>query len=177
MRQFAIAVAIAATLSACGGDKPEPRTPDVPQEPAAQLTPAQEKAIAHAQEETGDQGLHFDEDIRRLCPGLASPKFDYDSSRVKQQFRDALIGLATCMNEGGLKGKSLLFVGRADPRGEEDYNLALGGRRAASVRDALSSLGVLGSRMDLSSRGELDAEGTNEATWANDRRVDVHLSR
>lgn len=62
------------------------------------------------------------------------------------------------------------------PRGEEDYNLALGGRRANSVRDAMRELGVASGRFQLTSRGDLDAKGTDEATWAEDRRVDVKLA-
>jgi peptidoglycan-associated lipoprotein len=79
------------------------------------------------------------------------------------------------MNDGALKGRSLLMVGHADPRGEEDYNMALGGRRAESVRGAMESLGVDKGRMDVSSRGELEATGVDEESWAKDRRVDIKL--
>jgi peptidoglycan-associated lipoprotein len=80
------------------------------------------------------------------------------------------------MKDGGLKDRNLLLVGHADPRGEEDYNLALGGRRANSVRDAMRKLGVASGRFQLTSRGALEAKGTDEATWAEDRRVDVKLA-
>lgn len=79
---------------------------------------------------------------RRSGQGRQRDGFANNSANVNQRFRSRLVELAKCMNEGGLKGRKLLLVGHADPRGEEDYNLALGGRRAGSVHDALSALGV-----------------------------------
>ena len=50
-----------------------------------------------------------------------------------------------------------------------------GATRADSVKRYLHDLGVQGNRVSASSRGELDATGTDDATWAVDRRVDVDL--
>ena len=164
-------------LTACGDD-PEPKVPTTPVEetaPAKPLTAPQEAAIDEAQEETGATGLGIQDEILKLCPAVRPPRFSYDSANVKQEFRNTLVALADCMKEGGLEGKDLLLVGHADPRGEEDYNMALGGRRAESVRTALHSLGVQKTRMDVSSRGELEATGTDDASYAKDRRVDIKL--
>ena len=158
-------------------DNPEPEVPQAPVEEtvAPTLSPTQQGAIDHAEQETGATGLGIDEEILQLCPAVRPPKFGYDSAKVKEEFRNTLVALADCMKEGGLKGRSLLMIGHADPRGEDDYNMALGGRRADSVRDAMQSLGVDRSRMDVSSRGELEATGTDEQGWAKDRRVDIKL--
>lgn len=166
-----------AGLAACGGsDKPEPATPaNAPKPQAAPLSPAQEQAVAEAESETGATGLGISDEILQLCPEVKPPRFGYDSAKVKQEFTDTLRALADCMNNGGLKGRDVLLVGHADPRGEPDYNQALGGRRAESVRKALNSLGVATERLDLSSRGETDAQGTDEESWAKDRRVDIKL--
>ena len=67
------------------------------------------------------------------------------------------------------------LVGRADPRGEQEYNMELGENRAHSVKSYLSNLGVEGQRMALSSRGALDETGTDEEGWRKDRRVDIEL--
>jgi peptidoglycan-associated lipoprotein len=177
MMHTAIALATARLLAGCG-DKPEPEVPEAPAEeaaPAAPLTAPQESAIANAETETGAGGLGIQDEILKLCPAVKPPRFSYDSAKVKQDFRNTLVALADCMKEGGLKGKELLLVGHADPRGEEDYNMALGGRRAESVRGALDSLGVEKSRMDVSSRGELEATGSEESGYAKDRRVDIKL--
>jgi peptidoglycan-associated lipoprotein len=174
-----IGVAALATGSACAKHNQAVRGPYVvPVAPAANpqpLSPVQESAVSDAQVETGATGLHIDDEILRLCPEVNPPRFDFDSSKVKTQFRDTMVDLARCMNNGPMRGRSVLLVGHADPRGEEDYNLSLGGRRAEAVRNALTSLGVQEVRVDVSSRGALDATGRNETTWAQDRRVDIRL--
>jgi peptidoglycan-associated lipoprotein len=80
------------------------------------------------------------------------------------------------MTTGPLAGKTVELVGRADPRGEEEYNMTLGERRAESVVHYLTQLGVAESRLPVTSRGALDAQGHDEATWAVDRRVDLRLA-
>lgn len=142
-------------------------------ERTAMLTPQQSSAVATARSEAGS--LRFDDEIVRLCPGVQGPRFDYDSHAVQSRFQDSLVRLAECIQQGGLRDKQVLMVGHADPRGDDDYNLALGGRRADAVRQALDALGVNSSRIEVSSRGEVDARGWDEATWAEDRRVDVKL--
>lgn len=170
-------IVLIAVLPACGADKPEPRSPaSATSGEQAALSPEQDQAVARAERETGASGIHVDDEILRLCPNIAPTKFSYNSSQVRNQFRTTLVELSKCMKEGGLKDKKVLLVGRADPRGEDDYNLALGGRRASAVQDALRSLGVDKSRLDLTSRGELDAKGTDEKSWAEDRRVDIRLA-
>jgi peptidoglycan-associated lipoprotein len=79
------------------------------------------------------------------------------------------------MRTGPLQGKSVELIGRAYARGTEEYNLALGSKRAGSVDTYLESLGVNRSFLAQTSRGALDATGTDEAGWANDRRVDIML--
>ncbi|MBI5532796.1 MAG: OmpA family protein [Deltaproteobacteria bacterium] len=177
IRKLMLCLAGAALVAGCGSTpKPAPvaAAPRMVSRPAAPMTPAQTAVVEKAQEETGGQ-VHFEETILQLCPGIKPPQFDYDSSRLKDRFSDALQGLAGCMRDGALRGKEVLLVGRADPRGTEDYNLALGGRRADAVRKAIASFGVEPRYLDITSRGALDAVGVDEATWANDRRVDVKL--
>jgi peptidoglycan-associated lipoprotein len=83
--------------------------------------------------------------------------------------------LATCMMTGALKGKAVSLIGRADPRGTEEYNLSLGSRRSGSVSTYLEHLGVQQVQLAVTTRGALDATGTDEAGWSKDRRVDVLL--
>ena len=139
-------------------------------------SPQEDEAVANAQQEVGPTGVSISDEILRLCPGVKPPYFDFDSSNVRGQFRATLVGIADCMKDGGLKDRDVLLVGHADPRGEEDYNLSLGGRRAQAVRSALHALGAPADKLDISSRGELEAQGVDEATWAKDRRVDIRLA-
>ena len=91
--------------------------------------------------------------------------------------RDVLQQIATCVTSGPLKGKKLELTGRADPRGTEEYNLALGSRRAGSVGQYLEALGVRKTYLPQTTRGALDATGTDETGWAKDRRVDIMLKQ
>jgi peptidoglycan-associated lipoprotein len=83
--------------------------------------------------------------------------------------------VADCLTKGPLKGRSVKLVGRADPRGTDEYNLGLGSRRAESVRSYLTRLGVPAARLSPSTRGDLDASGTDETSYRRDRRVDLKL--
>jgi peptidoglycan-associated lipoprotein len=57
-----------------------------------------------------------------------------------------------------------------DPRGTEEYNLALGDRRAQSAKKYLETL--VQSTLSSSSMGEELATGSDESSWSRDRRVD-----
>lgn len=65
--------------------------------------------------------------------------------------------------------------GHADERGTQEYNVALGERRARTVSVYLQSLGVAADRLDLISYGETKpvAEGEDESAWAENRRVEI----
>lgn len=121
--------------------------------------------------------VSISESIRKAC-GLpeTDAHFDYNSSNVTPQADRVLSGLATCFTVGPLKGRGMKLVGHADPRGESEYNLLLGGRRADHVSAALSEKGLAESRMATSSRGEMDATGEDESGWARDRKVEVMLA-
>jgi peptidoglycan-associated lipoprotein len=125
-----------------------------------------------------DQQLNLSAEIRAKC-GIddsdRAPKFDFDSSQLSGNDRDILQQVAKCLTSGPLQGRSLELVGRADPRGEAEYNMNLGEARATSARAYLAALGVNNARMGETSRGALDATGYNEETWRKDRRVDVSL--
>ncbi len=55
--------------------------------------------------------------------------------------------------------------------------MTLGAQRAGGVHTYLAALGVPSARLNESSRGELDATGTNAVGWQQDRRVDILLAR
>jgi peptidoglycan-associated lipoprotein len=75
--------------------------------------------------------------------------------------------------------ESIIIEGHCDERGTNEYNLALGDRRAESVKSFLVDLGIDEKRMKTTSYGEerpLDAQ-SNEAAWAKNRRAHfVHHS-
>jgi peptidoglycan-associated lipoprotein len=124
--------------------------------------------------------VSIDDELRRLCNVTfdnadRAPKFDYDEAALMPQDRDVLEQVAKCVTTGPLKGRKLALVGRADPRGETEYNMVLGDHRADAVHVYLARLGVGISAMSKTSRGELDAEGKDDDSWQRDRRVDIRL--
>jgi len=161
-------------LAACS-QTPEPKLVDVTAEPDA--TGAQQALAPSAPDSPNAASISISDEIRRAC-GLSETDafFDYDSSRVTPQADRVLAGLASCFTVGPLKGRGMKLVGHADPRGDSEYNLLLGGRRADHVGSALSKKGLEGDRISSSSRGEMDARGNDETTWAKDRRVEVMLA-
>jgi peptidoglycan-associated lipoprotein len=118
------------------------------------------------------------DDLRRACNVdlgniQDAPKFDFDQSEIRPGDRGVLDQIARCVTTGPLKGRALHLVGRADPRGEQEYNMTLGSSRAETVARYLRSLGVTTNQISETSRGKLDATGTDEASWQLDRRVDI----
>ena len=127
-------------------------------------------------------GLSVSNEISRACgiPARANgkklaPSFEYDSAALAEEDRALLAEVAKCLTEGALKGRAVSLVGRADPRGEPEYNMTLGGSRADSVRRYMVDLGVGRDKLSATSRGAMDATGKDEAGWIEDRRVDVEL--
>jgi peptidoglycan-associated lipoprotein len=174
MRTVNVALAAATLLIAigCGHESKPPQTANnAPNEVAVTSVPAQSAGSRNS--------VSLSDDLRRAC-GIedtgAAPKFDFDSALLSPTDRSELDQLATCMTTGPLKGKNVQLVGRADPRGEAEYNMNLGATRANAVKHYLAQLGIADGRFTTTSRGALDAQGHDEATWATDRRVDLRLS-
>ncbi len=96
--------------------------------------------------------------------------FGFDQDDLDNSARSTIQANVTCMRELGTS--AVHVTGHADPRGTEEYNLALGDRRAQSVRSYMVSLGLDTSAVSASSMGEEMAQGTDDASWARDRRVE-----
>jgi len=91
-------------------------------------------------------------------------------SNVRRSERKALEENARCIQS--IKERKVHLNGHTDPRGTEEYNLALSNQRAQSVKRYLQSLGVPGARLHVVPKGELEATGHDEESWARDRRVE-----
>lgn len=120
--------------------------------------------------------LHISEALAKECgitQTATQTSFDFDSITLSDSDRGVLTEIAKCMTEDPLRDKKIGLIGRADARGEDEYNMVLGSARAASVYQYLHDLGVTEERVHPTSRGEMDATGTDEAGYAEDRRVDI----
>lgn len=104
--------------------------------------------------------------------------FDYDNFILKPQYQTIVKQNADFMRQFGKD--VLVLEGNADDRGSKEYNLALGQKRAESVRKALLSIGVTDARIEAVSYGEErpHASCTEEKCWQENRRVDfVHKTK
>ena len=175
---LALVFVLALAASACGGDTKPPVTVATP--PVATAVPTQTTSAPSGKADK--MAVNVDEDIIKACNLKfenieEAPKFDYDSESLTQGERNVLEAIAKCLTVGALKGRAVDLVGRADPRGETEDNMTLGAKRARSVHTFLGGLGVPGEKLRDTSRGELDAKGTDEEGWRKDRRVDVRLTK
>ena len=96
--------------------------------------------------------------------------FDFDSSTLTPEAQEILKKKAQWLQDN--PDKSATIEGNCDERGTNEYNLALGDRRAASAKAFLVDLGVSASRLTTISYGEerpVDP-AHNEAAWAKNRR-------
>ena len=120
--------------------------------------------------------VRISDEILRACniPD-ADAYFAFDSSRLTAFDGSPLKAVAKCFESGPLAGRHMRLVGHADPRGTAEYNMTLGQSRADAVETYLGDQGLGRSAMTTTSRGAMDATGTDETGWAHDRRVDVLL--
>lgn len=144
-------------------------------EPTAEVVAASGLDEGTDDEDPGQGDVNIDPELAAMCD-LPEADFSFDSAKLAPKAKAALDALAACFMDGPAKGRRMSLVGHADPRGDEEYNLGLGQRRAGSVASYLGGKGLDDERLETSSRGELDATGTDETSWARDRRVDIGLA-
>lgn len=108
-----------------------------------------------------------------MIRGLLEPVyFDFDKSGINASERVKLD--AAIMYLDANPNHSLLIEGHCDWRGTGDYNLGLGDRRAGAAREYLETAGVAPSRIETSSKGDLEAmENGDDAQMAQDRRAEL----
>ncbi len=155
-----ISVLLIGLLSACASQTTQPTAED---KSAAQAAPA---AVA-------DPNLN---PILRDPNNILSKRsvyYDYDSFVVKNEYRPLVQAHAQYLRDNA--GARVLLQGNADERGSREYNLALGQKRADSVKNAMTLSGAKDSQIEAVSLGEEKprATGHDEASWAENRRTDI----
>lgn len=111
-------------------------------------------------------------DLDAILNGLVV-HFEFDRSELTEQSRKRLDKLAEAMRKA--QSTKILIAGNADELGTEEYNLALGQRRADAVRSYLITLGVDGKQVDTVTYGEEKpvANGSTPDAHQANRRADV----
>ncbi len=96
--------------------------------------------------------------------------FDFDKSNLKPEAQKVLKRKAEWLRNNS--GESIIIEGHCDERGTNEYNLALGDRRAQSAKNFLIDLGIAQSRLTMISYGEERPADRrhNERAWSKNRR-------
>jgi len=147
-----------------GGLEEKQNIPGKPQEVQGVIQ-AEEKSGASPEDlnwESGNQALHdIFQDIR----------FDFDMNTLKPEGLKILADITRAMT--GAKELKVRIEGHCDERGSDEYNLALGEKRAASVRTYLVKSGIEESRMEMISYGEERplVPGHSEEAYTQNRRA------
>jgi peptidoglycan-associated lipoprotein len=171
----AVLITLAITTAACG--KKDPVTPAAPP-PVVEATPTAPTAppppppppAAPPKVPTEDEiyASMSPEEIAKKY--LTDVFFDYDSVELSEPTRGALQKNAEFMKRRTTA--RIMVEGHADSRGTNEYNLALGERRADAVRDYIVSLGIPTERITIVSKGEEQpfCREETESCWQQNRR-------
>lgn len=110
------------------------------------------------------------------CLRQRSLYFDLDREGIKPEYQNIILCHAKYLRER--PGARLTLEGNTDERGSQEYNLALGERRAQAVRQALLAQGANGSQLTVVSYGEERPEcrESAESCWAQNRRADLNYT-
>lgn len=110
------------------------------------------------------------EDPSAWAAGLADTYFDYNRSKIRNEDKPSLDALAQKLKEDG--NRKILVEGHCDDRGTANYNMALGERRARSVKQYLVKVGAPDSQIEVVSYGKekpLCTDTTDECRQSNRR--------
>ncbi len=156
---LALAMAFFLTMGACTKKVVKETEPDTG-------AAVEEVTTPEDQEQMGQRDVGYAAES-----ALKDINFDYDKSDITPEARSVLQDSADWIRSNA--DTKVQIEGHCDERGTEEYNLALGERRANAVKNYLISLGVEGDRLYTISYGEelpLDP-GHDETAWAKNRRA------
>ncbi len=107
---------------------------------------------------------------------MATIYFDYDAADIRGDAKSALDAKLPILRANA--GVAIRISGHADERGSDQYNDALGQRRAAAARRYLTDNGVDGARIAIVSYGEQrpSTSGADENAWARNRRAEFEIT-
>jgi peptidoglycan-associated lipoprotein len=181
-----IGLGVAVAAGACGGNPPPEMAPEPNADAAAQAEAdrlAREAAERQAREdaeraarERADAlaaGARTTEEVRNRLAVMIH--FDYDRSNIRSDDAGALDEKVAILQAN--PNLRIRIHGHCDERGSDEYNLALGNRRAQSAKQYLVSHGIDGGRIDTQSWGEERplVDGHDESAWSQNRRDEFEI--
>lgn len=184
-RRIAVPILVTALwFAACGQDPPPPPAPTGPTEEEL----AQRRADSIAEAERQDSIARAEAAARAAeeerMRGIAAARetlremvfFEYDQSRLTPEAELKLRNKVEVLRAS--PAVRIRIEGHADERGSTEYNLALGSRRAESVREYLVGFGLDPNRFEVTSYGEERplVNASNEEAWARNRRAEFVIT-
>ena len=168
MKKLVISVVLVNLLAACASEKPKAPEAAAPVPPPVVTAPAPEAAPAPAPVVEVDS-------LNDPASILAkrSVYYPFDVSAVQDADKPIVVAHAKYLSEH--PDRNVRVEGNADERGSNEYNLALGQRRADGVKQMLVLGGAKASQIETVSYGEEKpkATGHDEASWSQNRRSDI----
>ncbi len=175
LRHIAVLSLSIVALGACRKREAPPAAPAPAVDDAAARAQARADSIAAAER----MRLEAEERERARAAELAGARetltdviyFEYDSDQLTSEAEDRLRTKASILRAN--PSVELRIEGHADERGSTEYNLALGQRRAESVKNFIVGYGIEGGRVNTISYGEERpaVEGDDESAWSRNRRA------
>lgn len=169
--------------------EPEPVVPAVNQDSIDAANRARAEAEARAREEAAareraaaEARARAEAEARARAAAEAARAafataiyFDYDSNELKPEARSALDSKVPLLRAN--MGVRIRIAGHTDDRGSDEYNIALGQRRAAAAMRYLVDQGIAADRIEVVSFGEdrPAAMGSGETNWAQNRRAEFEI--
>ncbi len=148
---------------------PAPKPTPTPSTTARNTAPTQTRG----DRPTAEERFRLDQSLARLEDAL----FDFDKATIRSDASVALKDDVNVIKEilSHYPSQKLLIEGHADERGSEEYNLALGDRRAKAVEEFLTSMGIPSAQLTLISYGKERPVCTEETEqcWQRNRRAHV----
>ena len=185
-RLLALSVVALTTVAACRKKPETTATPTPPTTPTETCGPACRDSIARVEKARTDSiaAANARREAEERERALASTKaalaaavyFEYDSDELSADSRSTLDAKLPILRANA--ALRIRIAGHTDERGSDEYNLALGQRRAASVKRYLTDQGVDGTRLDIVSYGEERPAVTesSEEAWRMNRRAEFEIT-
>jgi peptidoglycan-associated lipoprotein len=167
MKKALFSVLLVSLLAACAGQ-------EVKEQPKASVEDRGAKQAGADAKPAGQQAVAANplKDPNNIL-SKRSVYYDFDKSDVKAEYKPMVEAHSKYLT--GNKGAKIAVQGNCDERGSREYNIALGNRRADSVRKMMNVMGVSDGQIETVSFGEEKPRAAchDESCWKENRRSDI----
>ncbi len=186
-RVASAAILVMAALAACAKKQPPPPPPapvQAPNQDSINAEQARRDSIARAEQARRDSIARAEAEAARLREAREAAirtisqviYFDFDSDAITDEARAILDAKIPVLNAN--PDVRIRIAGHADERGSDEYNMALGQRRAAAAKRYLTQHGIADDRIEIISYGEERpaVQGHDESAWSKNRRDEFEIT-